>query len=90
MERPAPRLTSVMGVARALLSTVTAGETVEILVAEFGWDQTFQALALMRGDDCERAFAIAWEHLLAGPMDAELRRRAAPRDGGPAGDASHG
>lgn len=89
MERPAPRLTSVMGVARALLSTVTPGETVEILVGEFGWDQTFQALALLRGGESERAFALTWEHLLTGPVDEELRRRSAgprppvpPHEGG--------
>lgn len=78
MERPAPRLTSVMGVARALLSTVAAGETVEILVAEFGWDQSFQALALLRGEEAAVAFGIAWEHLLAGPMAEELRRPMRP------------
>lgn len=73
MDRPAPRLTSVMGVARALLTTVSATETVEILVAEFGWDQSFQALALLRGDDAEVAFGVAWEHLLTGPIDYDLR-----------------
>ncbi len=78
MDRPAPRLTSVMGVARALLSTVTADETVEILVAEFGWDQTFQALALLRGDDAARAFAVTWEHLLTGPVSDALRSPVRP------------
>ena len=32
------RLTSVMGVARALLSTFDAREAVEVLIIEFGWD----------------------------------------------------
>ncbi len=81
MDRPAPRLTSVMGVARALLSTVSADETVEILIAEFGWDQTFQALALLRGDDAARGFAVAWEHLLTGPVTDDLRRSALPNWG---------
>lgn len=86
MHRPVPRLTSVMGVARALLSTVTADEAVEILVAEFGWDQSFQALALLRGDDAQRAFAVAWEHLVAGPLRDELRRGVLPQPH-PGGDA---
>lgn len=74
MERPAPRLTSVMGVGRALLSTVSASEAVEILIAEFGWDQAFQAIALLRGDDALVAFGLAWEYLLSAPMADELRR----------------
>ena len=58
------RLTSVMGVARALLSTVDVEDAVEILTGEFGWDISFQALALLRGDDAEAAFGVAWTLLL--------------------------
>lgn len=73
MDRSAPRITSVMGVARALLSTVEVSETVEVLITEFGWDLTFQALSLLRGEDAMEAFQLAWEHLLVGPMETELR-----------------
>lgn len=72
MERSEPRITSVMGVARALLATVSPYETVEVLVAEFGWDVTFQALALLRGDGADEAFGIAWEHLLTDPVIREM------------------
>lgn len=73
MDRPAPRLTSVMGVARALLATLDTRESVAVLMAEFGWDATFQALALLRGDGAEEAFAVAWEQLLTQPMEQQLR-----------------
>lgn len=68
------RLTSVMGVARALLSTVTVPEAVEILIGEFGWDISFQALALLRGDDADEAFAMTWTELLTSPAFDELGR----------------
>lgn len=68
-----PRLTSVMGVARALLVTVDERETVDVLVAEFGWDVTFQALALLRGEEASRAFGMAWEHLVFAGLDDEFR-----------------
>lgn len=67
-----PRLTSVMGVARALLATVGEAETVEVMVAEFGWDVSFQALALLRGDEAGRAFGLAWEQLLTADLAREL------------------
>ena len=72
VEPSAPRVTSIMGVARALLSTVDERETVEVLVAEFGWDLTFQALALLRGEHAEKAFALAWEHLVTADIAADL------------------
>lgn len=59
-----PRLTSVMGVARALLLTVATREAVTVLIEEFGWDLAFQALSLLRGDGSDIAFGLAWEHLL--------------------------
>jgi hypothetical protein len=67
------RLTSVMGVARALLSTVDVHEAVEILVAEFGWDVTFQALALLRGPETDLAFGACWELLVTGPLEDQVR-----------------
>lgn len=69
-----PRLTSVMGVARALLATVDVHETVEVLIAEFGWDVTFQALALLRGDEAGQAFGLAWEHLVTDELASDLGR----------------
>lgn len=73
MQHRHPRLTSVMGVARALVSTVGAEDAVNVLVLEFGWDVTFQALALLRGEDAGAAFGIAWQRLLIEPFDHELR-----------------
>lgn len=73
MERPL-RLTSVMGVARALLSTIDISDSVEILIAEFGWDATFQALSLLPGQDAEEAFAQCWGWLLTEPLQRSLRR----------------
>lgn len=71
---PGPlRLTSVMGVARALLATISTADAVEILVGEFGWDATFQACALLRGADAEDAFALCWQHLVTEPIAVELR-----------------
>ncbi|MDX1621872.1 MAG: hypothetical protein R3320_12820, partial [Nitriliruptorales bacterium] len=66
------RITSVMGVARALLATVSPYESVEVLIAEFGWDMTFQALALLRGDGADEAFGLAWEHLVTAPVTGEM------------------
>ena len=71
---PGPlRLTSVMGVARALLATVSTEDAVEILVGEFGWDATFQACSLLRGDQAEDAFAVCWQRLVTEPIAVELR-----------------
>lgn len=77
MATPTPqplRLTSVMGVARALISTVDVAEAVEILTGEFGWDVTFQALALLQGEDVETAFGLVWTELLTAPLVDELRK----------------
>ncbi len=80
MQSSAPRLTSVMGVARALISTVGADVAVDVLIVEFGWDLTFQALALLRGEDAERAFALSWEYLVFGRYEQELRGVPQTRD----------
>lgn len=68
----APRLTSVMGVARTLLSLVDAPEAVEVLIGEFGWDLVFQALALLRGEAAGEAFGLAWEHLVTDAVRRDL------------------
>lgn len=73
VEHKQPRLTSVMGVARALITTIGVEDAVEVLVLEFGWDLSFQALALMRDEDANRAFGMVWEHLLTAPFAADLR-----------------
>ncbi|MFT4837791.1 MAG: hypothetical protein ACI9OB_000240 [Nonlabens sp.] len=67
------RLTSVMGVARALLATFEPHEAVEVLGIEFGWDITFQALLLLRGEDAEAALLRCLELLLTDPVSDELR-----------------
>lgn len=66
------RLTSVMGVARALLATFEPREAVEVLIIEFGWDVTFQALLLLRGGEAERALVLTLERLLIDPVAHEL------------------
>ena len=70
--RQQPRLTAVLGVTRAMLSTLGPEEAVEVLLAEFGWDATFQALALLRGPDAEVAFGLVWQQLLLGPFQREF------------------
>jgi hypothetical protein len=59
-----PRLTTVMGVARAVLATVGPRETAYVLVEEYGWDRAFQALALLRGEDARAAFGEVWSALI--------------------------
>lgn len=66
------RLSSVMGVARALLGTFDARESVEVLVIEFGWDVAFQALLLLRGPEAERALLLTLERLLTDDVAREL------------------
>lgn len=70
--RDLPRLPSVMGIARALLGTLGAEEAVDVMLLEFGWDVTFQSLALLRGDDADRAFVRCCEQLLLVELRDEL------------------
>lgn len=65
-----PRLTTVMGVARAVLATVGPRDGVRALIDEFGWDATFNALALLRGDLARTAFGEAWCALVLDPVAA--------------------
>jgi hypothetical protein len=73
------RLTTVMGVARAVLATVGAPAAVRALLDEYGWDRTFQALALLRGDDAEDAFGIAWQSLLLDELAGDVEGQVAER-----------
>jgi hypothetical protein len=53
-----PRLSSIAGVARALIATVGIEEGVAILITQFGWDVAFSALACLEGPDaCAALFA---------------------------------
>lgn len=67
-----PRLTTVLGVARGVLLAVGPRVAVPALVAEYGWDVTFQALALLRNDDAREAFGLTWSLLLLEPLADEL------------------
>lgn len=69
-----PRLTTMMGVARALMTTLDDDEVVDVLLGEFGWDATFQMFAFLRGDDARRLFGLTWERLLTADLREELRR----------------
>ena len=50
-----PRLSSISGVARALIATIGVDEAVAILVTQFGWDIAFNALAKIEGAEGESA-----------------------------------
>ncbi|MGI9018553.1 MAG: hypothetical protein ACR2HR_15870 [Euzebya sp.] len=63
MDDRTPRLRSISGVARALIATVGVDEAVSILVAQFGWDTAFLALAHVTGDDGARALWLCLERL---------------------------
>jgi hypothetical protein len=80
-----PRLTTVMGVARAVLATVGPPHAVPALVEEFGWDATFQALAVLGGGDARDAFGVAWSALVldvtSEAVDAALEPGAVDRRG---------
>lgn len=58
---PAPRLTSITGVARALIATVGVDDAVAILIAQFGWDVAFQALAAVETPEASVALWRAVE-----------------------------
>jgi hypothetical protein len=63
----APRLSSITGVARALIATVGVEDAVGILIAQFGWDVAFQALAGVDGVD---AAVALWRAVEALAVDA--------------------
>lgn len=67
-----PRLTTVMGVARAVLATVPPTVAARALREEFGWDATVQALAVLPGPGAREAFEHTWSSLVLDPLDREL------------------
>lgn len=65
-----------VALAGVLLATVGPEHAVDVLLAEFGWDRAFQALATRTDDAGRRAFEVAWERLVLGPL---MRGVARPR-----------
>ena len=63
MERQ-PRLSSISGVARALIATVGVEDAVMILTTQFGWDTAFMALARLDSPEATTAMWKATEQLL--------------------------
>jgi hypothetical protein len=59
-----PRLSSIAGVARALMATVGVDEAVAILVTQFGWDVAFNALAKIDSQQATRALFRCVSHLV--------------------------
>lgn len=59
MER-APRLSSITGVSRALISTLGVEDAISILISQFGWDTAFNAVARIEGEDGEEGL---WQAL---------------------------
>jgi hypothetical protein len=78
----APRLTTIMGVARAVVASVGPRAGARALVDEFGWDAAFQALALQRGDTSNAAFGAVWVALLVDDVDAQFSVESALDDHG--------
>lgn len=76
MNRPAPRLTAVLGVTRAMIATLGPQDAVTVLLAEFGWDATFQALSMLRGEEASEAFGLVWQQLLFEQIQGDLDLRA--------------
>jgi hypothetical protein len=66
-----PRLTSIAGVARALIATVGVEEGVAILTAQFGWDVAFSAIARLEGPDACSALFRTVEQLLADDLTTD-------------------
>lgn len=87
---PQPRVTTVMGVARVVLATVPAATAAEVLVDEFGFDATFQALALLSGDEARSAFGEVWTSVLTAPLQADLERADLDHDDGNRPGRVHG
>lgn len=59
-----PRLSSISGVARALIATVGVDDAVTILTTQFGWDTAFVALAHLELPEASTALWRATEQLL--------------------------
>lgn len=61
--QPIPRLTSVTGVSRALLTILGTEEAMRVLIAQFGWDVAFNAVARIEGTQGAAALWRAVETL---------------------------
>ncbi len=59
MDNTTPRLRSITGVGQALMETLGVAEAVSVLIAQFGWDLAFQALANLEGPDGGHAMWLA-------------------------------
>jgi len=59
-----PRLSSISGVARALIATVGVDDAVTILTTQFGWDTAFIALARLELPEAATALWRATEQLV--------------------------
>ncbi len=71
MERPRqPRLSSISGVARALIATIGVDDAVIILTTQFGWDTAFIALARLDVPEASTALWKATEQLLCDDLAA--------------------
>ena len=71
MERPLqPRLSSISGVARALIATIGVDDAVTILTTQFGWDTAFIALARLEVPEASTALWKATEQLLCDDLAA--------------------
>ena len=62
--QPQPRLSSISGVARALIATVGIDDAVTILTTQFGWDTAFIALARLEVPEAAVGLWRATEQLV--------------------------
>lgn len=67
----APRLSSIAGVARALIATVGVDDGVSILIGQFGWDTTFSALARIEAPEASVAMWRSVEILVCDDLPAD-------------------
>ena len=65
-----PRLSSISGVARALIATIGVDDAVTILTTQFGWDTAFIALARLEVPEASTALWKATEQLLCDDLAA--------------------
>lgn len=65
-----PRLSSISGVARALIATVGVDDAVIILTTQFGWDIAFVALAQLEVPEATIGLWKATEQLVHDDLNA--------------------
>ena len=61
MDHTSPRLSSITGVGRALIATLGMDQAISVMVTQFGWDATVQAVAALEGPVGGRALMLAVE-----------------------------